>query len=104
MIDDDLGKSGQTVEGRPGFQRLLAEIALDRVGIIFGPEMSRLARSCTDWHQHLELGARFRVLLADADGVFDPIEYGDRLLLGLTGNRSRAIAPRPAVLCRPPLA
>lgn len=48
VIDDDLGKSGRTVEGRPGFQRLLAEVALDRVGIIFGLEMSRLARSCKD--------------------------------------------------------
>jgi DNA invertase Pin-like site-specific DNA recombinase len=83
VIDDDLGKSGRTVEGRPGFQRLLAEVALDRVGIIFGLEMSRLARSCRDWHQLLELCARFRVLLADADGVYDPTEYGDRLLLGL---------------------
>ena len=42
VIDDDLGKSGQSVEGRPGFQRLLAEVALDHVGIIFGLEMSRL--------------------------------------------------------------
>ena len=90
VIDDDLGKSGRTVEGRPGFQRLLAEVALDRVGIIFGLEMSRLARSCKDWHQLLELCARFRVLLADADGVYDPTEYGDRLLLGLTGMMSEA--------------
>src|SRR3954464_15313409 len=90
VIDDDLGKSGRTVEGRPGFQRLLTEVALDRVGIIFGLEMSRLARSCKDWHQLLELCARFRVLLADADGVYDPTEYGDRLLLGLTGMMSEA--------------
>jgi DNA invertase Pin-like site-specific DNA recombinase len=67
-IDDDLGKSGQSVEGRPGFQRLLAEVALDRVGLILGLEMSRLARSCKDWHQLLELCGRYRVLLADADG------------------------------------
>jgi DNA invertase Pin-like site-specific DNA recombinase len=51
VIDDDLGKSGQSAEGRPGFQRLLAELALDRVGLILGLEMSRLARSCKDWHQ-----------------------------------------------------
>ncbi|WP_233579104.1 recombinase family protein [Tautonia sociabilis] len=50
VIDDDLGRSGQSVEGRPGFQRLLAEVALDRVGLILGLEMSRLARSCKDWH------------------------------------------------------
>lgn len=56
-IDDDLGKSGQSIEGRPGFQRLLAEVALDRVGLILGLEMSRLARSCKDWH-HLHGAVR----------------------------------------------
>jgi DNA invertase Pin-like site-specific DNA recombinase len=90
VIDDDLGKSGQSAEGRPGFQRLLAEVALDRVGLILGLEMSRLARSCKDWHHLLELCARFRVLLADADGVYDPTEYADRLVLGLTGMMSEA--------------
>jgi DNA invertase Pin-like site-specific DNA recombinase len=89
-IDDDLGKSGQSIEGRPGFQRLLAEVALDHVGLILGLEMSRLARSCKDWHQLLELCARFRVLLADADGVFDPTEHSDRLLLGLHGMMNEA--------------
>ncbi|WZO96098.1 recombinase family protein [Isosphaeraceae bacterium EP7] len=83
VIDDDLGKSGQSAEGRPGFQRLLAELALDRVGLILGLEMSRLARSCKDWHQLLELCACFRTLLADADGLYDPTDYHDRLLLGL---------------------
>src|SRR5438309_1556924 len=89
-IDDDLGRSGQSIEGRPGFQRLLAEVALDHVGLILGLEMSRLARSCKDWHHLLELCARFRVLLADADAVYDPTEYSDRLLLGLTGMMNEA--------------
>jgi DNA invertase Pin-like site-specific DNA recombinase len=89
-IDDDLGKSGQSIEGRPGFQRLLAEVALDRVGLILGLEMSRLARSCKDWHQLLELCARYRVLLADADGVYDPTDHADRLLLGLHGVMNEA--------------
>lgn len=89
-IDDDLGKSGQSIEGRLGFQRLLAEVALDHVGLILGLEMSRLARSCKDWHQLLELCARFRVLLADADGVFDPTEHSDRLILGLHGMMNEA--------------
>jgi DNA invertase Pin-like site-specific DNA recombinase len=84
-IDDDLGKSGQSIEGRPGFQRLLAEVALDHVGLILGLEMSRLARSCKDWHQLLELCGRYRVLLADADGIYDPTEHSDRRLLGLHG-------------------
>jgi DNA invertase Pin-like site-specific DNA recombinase len=90
LIDDDLGKSGQSIEGRPGFQRLLAEVALDRVGLIIGLEMSRLARSCKDWHHLLELCARFRVALADADAVYDPTEHSDRLLLGLTGMMNEA--------------
>lgn len=89
-IDDDLGKSGQSIEGRPGFQRLLAEVALDHVGLILGLEMSRLARSCKDWHHLLELCGRYRVLLADADGVYDPTEYADRLLLGLHGVMNEA--------------
>jgi DNA invertase Pin-like site-specific DNA recombinase len=51
VIDEDQGRSGKTAAGRPGFQRLLAEVGLDRVGLILGIEMSRLARSCRDWHQ-----------------------------------------------------
>ena len=90
VIDDDLGRSGESAEGRPGFQRLLAEVALDHVGLILGLEMSRLARSCKDWHQLLELCARFRTLLADADGLYDPTDYNDRLLLGLKGTMSEA--------------
>jgi DNA invertase Pin-like site-specific DNA recombinase len=90
VIDDDLGQSGQSAVGRRGFQRLLAEVGLDHVGIIFGLEMSRLARSCRDWHQLLELCAVFGTLLADADGVYDPCDYNDRLLLGLKGTMSEA--------------
>src|SRR5437763_17093551 len=80
VIDDDLGKSGQSVEGRPGFQRLLAEVALDRLGLTIGLEASRLARSCRDWHQLLELCARFRSPLAESDGLYDPTDHNDRLL------------------------
>ena len=90
VIDDDLGRSGESAEGRPGFQRLLAEVALDHVGLIIGLEMSRLARSCKDWHQLLELCARFHTLLADADGLYDPADTNDRLLLGLKGTMSEA--------------
>lgn len=90
VIDDDLGKSGQSIEGRLGFQRLLAEVALDHVGLILGLEMSRLARSCKDWHRQLELCARYRTLLADAEGIYDPTDYHDRLLLALTGMMNEA--------------
>ncbi len=90
VIDEDQGHSGQTAAGRLGFQYLLAEIGLDHIGIIFGLEMSRLARSNKDWHQLLELCALFRTLLADQDGVYDPTDYNDRLLLGLKGTLSEA--------------
>jgi DNA invertase Pin-like site-specific DNA recombinase len=90
VIDEDQGRSGQSVEGRLGFQYLLAEVGLDHVGIIFGLEMSRLARSNKDWHQLLELCAIFRTLLADQDGLYDPTDYNDRLLLGLKGTMSEA--------------
>src|SRR5215813_489465 len=51
VVDEDQGRSGQTAEGRLGFQYLLAEISLDHVGVVFGLETSRLARSNNDWHQ-----------------------------------------------------
>ena len=72
VIDEDQGHSGSSAEGRSGFQRLLAEVSSDRVGLILGLEMSRLARSCKDWHALLELCAIYRTLLADADGLYDP--------------------------------
>jgi DNA invertase Pin-like site-specific DNA recombinase len=90
VIDDDLGISGANAEGRPGFQRLVAEVSLDHVGIILGIEMSRLARSCRDWHQLLEICSLFRTLIADTEGVYDPGNYNDRLLLGLKGTLSEA--------------
>ncbi|MBI4331234.1 MAG: recombinase family protein [Chloroflexi bacterium] len=90
VIDDDQGKSGASAEGRVGFQRLVSEVSLDHVGIIIGIEMSRLARSNKDWHQLLELCALFRTLIADVDGIYDPAQYNDRLLLGLKGTMSEA--------------
>jgi DNA invertase Pin-like site-specific DNA recombinase len=90
VIDDDLGKSGASVEGRTGFQHLVSEVSLDHVGLILGIEISRLARSCKDWHQLLELCALFGTLIADSDGIYDPAQYNDRLLLGLKGTMSEA--------------
>jgi excisionase family DNA binding protein len=90
VIDDDLGRSGTSIEGRPGFQRLVAEVGLGRVGLVLGVEMSRLARSCRDWHQLLEICSLFDTLIADADGVYDPGNHNDRLLLGLKGTMSEA--------------
>lgn len=90
VIDDDLGISGASSEGRTGFQRLLSEVALDHVGLILGVEMSRLARSCKDWYQLLEVCALFGTLIGDLDGLYDPSSYNDRLLLGLKGTMSEA--------------
>ena len=90
VIDEAQGQSGQSMATRRGFQRLLAEVGLDHVGLILGLEMSRLARSNKDWHHWLELCALFRTLLADAEGLYDPTDYNDRLLLGLRGLMSEA--------------
>lgn len=90
VIDDDLGRTGTTIEGRLGFQRLIAEVSLGHVGLVLGIETSRLARSCRDWHQLLELCALFDTLIADTDGVYDPANYNDRLVLGLKGTMSEA--------------
>jgi DNA invertase Pin-like site-specific DNA recombinase len=90
VIDEDLGKSADSVTGRSGFQRLVAEVSLAHVGIIFGLEMSRLARSNRDWHHLLEVCALFGTLIGDLDGIYDPTDYNDRLLLGLKGAMSEA--------------
>jgi DNA invertase Pin-like site-specific DNA recombinase len=92
VIDDDLGRSAGSAVGRPGFQRLVSEVGLGHVGIVFGVEMSRLARSGSDWQQLLELCSVSGTLLADLDGVYDPAEYNDRLLLGLKGTMSQALS------------
>ncbi|QIY74843.1 recombinase family protein [Streptomyces sp. RLB1-33] len=90
VIDEDLGKSGSSAVARTGFQRLVTEIGLDHVGLVLGIEMSRLARSGRDWYQLIELCALSGAVLADTDGVYDPGEYNDRLLLGLKGTMSEA--------------
>jgi DNA invertase Pin-like site-specific DNA recombinase len=90
VIDDDLGHSASGADARPGFQRLVSEVGLDHVGIVLGIEMSRLARGGREWHQLLELCALSGTLLGDLDGVYDPAEHNDRLLLGLKGTISEA--------------
>src|SRR5215831_979464 len=90
VIDEDLGKSAASASERSGFQRLVAEVSLAHVGIILGLEMSRLARSKCDWHQLLEVCAIFGTLIGDLDGMYDPTDYNDRLLLGLKGAMSEA--------------
>lgn len=88
VIDEDQGRSGRTVDQRPGFQRLLAEVGLDHVGLVLGLELSRLSRSSKDWYHLLELCAVFGTLLADQDGIYDANDCNDRLVLGLKGTMS----------------
>jgi DNA invertase Pin-like site-specific DNA recombinase len=90
IIDEDLGRSGASAEGRPGFQRLMLEVGLNHIGLVLGIEISRLARSSRDWYQLLEMCALFSTLIGDADGLYDPQTYNDRLLLGLKGTMSEA--------------
>lgn len=90
VIDSDLGRSGRETSARSGFQELVAEVSLGHVGIVFGYEVSRLARNNRDWYTLLDLAAVFDTLIADNDGVYDPRLYNDRLLLGLKGTMSEA--------------
>src|SRR5690348_12005588 len=83
VVDADQGRSGQTAAGRLGFQYILAELGLDHVGIVLGLEASRLARSDPDWAPLVRLCGVFRALLCDYDGLYDPTDFNDRLILGL---------------------
>jgi Resolvase, N terminal domain len=83
VIDEDLGLSGASAVDRSGFQRLVAEVGLGRVGLVMGLEVSRLARNSTDWHRLLEICALAETLILDEDGIYDPSHFNDRLLLGL---------------------
>jgi DNA invertase Pin-like site-specific DNA recombinase len=89
VIDDDLGQSGRDGQ-RPGFQELVGAVSLGRAGLILAYEASRLARNNADWYRLLDLATVAGTLLADTDGVFDPRDYNDRLLLGLRGMLSEA--------------
>lgn len=90
VIDEDLGLSGATTHQRNGFARMTAEVALAHVGIILGIEVSRMARNNADWYRLLDLCAMTDTLIGDADGVYHPSLFNDRLLLGLKGTMSEA--------------
>src|SRR6516164_10540361 len=90
IVAADQGRSGQTAEGRLGFQYLLAALSLDQVGIVLGQDASRLARSDPDWAPLVRSCGLFRALLGDYDGLYDPTDFNDRLLLGLKGIMSEA--------------
>ena len=90
VIDQDLGHSGASAADRAGFQELVAEVSLGHVGLVVGLEVSRLARNSADWHQLLELCALTDTLIYDDDGLYDPRQFNDRLVLGLKGTMSEA--------------
>jgi len=87
IIDEDQGRSGKSADNRLGFQRLMAEVSLNHVGIVLGLELSRLSRSNKDWHQLIEVCGIFNTLLCDQDGVYDSLDSNDRLLLGMKNSR-----------------
>ena len=90
IIDSDLGQSGASSVERQGFQGLVSDVGLGRVGIVMGLEVSRLARNNADRHRLLEICALADTLILDEDGIYDPAHYNDRLLLGLKGAMSEA--------------
>ena len=90
VIDTDQGQSGASSADREGFQRLVADVGLGKAGIVLGLEVSRLARNSADWHRLLEICALSRTLICDEDGLYDPADFNDRLLLGLKGTMSEA--------------
>ena len=90
VIDSDQGESGASASWREGFQRLVSDVGMGRAGIVMGLEVSRLARNNADWHRLLEICALADTLILDEDGVYDPANFNDRLLLGLKGTMSEA--------------
>jgi DNA invertase Pin-like site-specific DNA recombinase len=90
IIDQDLGISGSGLEERSGFAHMTAEVALGRVGIVLGLEVSRLARNNADWYRLLDLCGVTDTLIGDADGIYHPGLFNDRLVLGLKGTMSEA--------------
>jgi DNA invertase Pin-like site-specific DNA recombinase len=90
IIDQDQGHSGASARGRDGFQHLVAEVCLGHAGAVLSLEASRLARSCSDWYRLIEFCSLTHTLVIDEDGVYDPTQYNDRLLLGIKGTMSEA--------------
>jgi DNA invertase Pin-like site-specific DNA recombinase len=90
IVDDDLGRSGAEATMRTGFQHLVADVGLGKVGVVLGIEVSRLARNNADWYQLLDLCAITDTLIADGDGLYHPADFNDRLVLGLKGTMSEA--------------
>jgi DNA invertase Pin-like site-specific DNA recombinase len=90
VIDDDLGVSGASTAGRSGFADLAVQVGLGEVGIVLALEVSCLARNSSDWYRLLDLAGMTDTLMADADGIYHPAMFNDRLVLGMKGTMSEA--------------
>src|SRR5215510_1457887 len=90
IIDSDLGLTAALAQHREGFKELVTKVTLGQIGIILGTEVSRLARSNSDWYPLLDICGFKGCLIADRDGIYDPATPNGRLLLGLKGTLSEA--------------
>jgi len=88
VLDSDLGKSGQTTTGRGDFHKLMAAVGLGEVGAVLALEASRFSRSQADWHKLLDICALTDTLIIDHDGIYDPNDFNDRVILGFKGTWS----------------
>ena len=82
VIDCDLGHSDKTAENRDGFKELVANVANGIAGAVACIEASRLSRSSSDWGRLIEYCAMTDTLLIDADGIYNPNDFNDRLQIG----------------------
>src|ERR1700680_1721599 len=90
VIDEDLGVTGSGFAERSGFARMTAEVALGHAGIVFGLEVSRMARNNADWYRLFDLCSITDTLVGDSDGLYHPALFNDRLVLGLKGIMAEA--------------
>jgi DNA invertase Pin-like site-specific DNA recombinase len=85
-VDDDLGRSAAGGVARAGFERMVAEVCLGKVGAVAAREVSRFARNSHDWQQLIEMCRVVDTVLIDQEAVYAPRQGNDRLLLGLKGS------------------
>jgi len=90
IIDEDLGVTGTNMTERQGLQRLLGQVAMEEIGIIFSYDVGRLSRNCSDWYPLLDICGYRRTLIGDKDGIYDPRTQNGRLILGLKGQFAEA--------------
>ncbi len=88
IVDDDLGITGSSIQFREGFKNILAEVTLEKIGIILSYDVTRLSRNCTDWYQLLDLCAFKNCLIADRESIYNPSNVNGRMLLGFKGQLS----------------